>query len=66
MKESAEREKERVLREARREVLELQERLARKHGRAAELIEALEGRAVLAGAIARGEDQGQNSGTFAV
>jgi len=47
-------------------LLEQQERLARKHGRTAELVEALEARAVLANAIALGEDQGQGSGTFAV
>jgi hypothetical protein len=47
-------------------VFEHQERIARKHGRPAELVEALEGRAVLAAAAARGEDQGQGSGIFSV
>lgn len=46
--------------------LEHFERLARKHGRTPALVEALEGRAVLASAIARGEDQGQGSGMFSV
>ena len=46
--------------------LDQMERLARRHDRSLELIEALEGRAVLAGAMARGEDQGQGSGAFSV
>ncbi len=40
--------------------------IARRHGRAAALVEALEARAVLAGAAARGENHGQGSGLFSV
>ena len=46
--------------------LDQMERLARRHDRSLELIEAIEGRAVLAGATARGEDRGQGSGAFSV
>jgi len=46
--------------------LEAWARLARRRGRAAALVEALEAHAVLAGGAARGEDQGQGSGLFSV
>ncbi len=46
--------------------LDQMERLARRHDRSVEVIEAIEGRAVLAAATAAGEDQGQKSGAFSV
>ncbi len=51
---------------ARWRVLEQLERVARRAGRHPERIVALEGRAKLAAAEARGEDQGQASGAFSV
>lgn len=51
---------------ARWRVLEQLERVARRAGRHPERIVALEGRAKLAAAEARGEDQGQGSGAFSV
>jgi tetratricopeptide (TPR) repeat protein len=51
---------------ARWRVLEHLERVARQAGRHPERIVALEGRAKLAAATARGEDQGQGSGAFSV
>lgn len=51
---------------ARWRVLEQLERVARRAGRQPERIVALEGRAKLAAAEARGEDQGQASGAFSV
>ncbi len=51
---------------ARWRVLEQLERVARRAGRHPERIVALEGRAKLASAEARGEDQGQASGAFSV
>ena len=51
---------------ARWRVLEQLERVARRAQRYPELILALEGRAKLAAAGARGEDQGQSSGAFSV
>jgi hypothetical protein len=46
--------------------LEMRARIARRHGRFAALVEALEARAVLASGAARGEDHGQGSGLFSV
>lgn len=51
---------------ARWRVLEQLERVARRAGRDPERIVALEGRAKLAAAEARGDDQGQASGAFSV
>lgn len=51
---------------ARWRFLEQLERIARKHDRVPDLIHALEGRAQLAGAAARGEDAGQGSGVFSL
>lgn len=51
---------------ARWRVLEQLERVARRAGRTLERTVALEGRAKLAAAEARGEDQGQASGAFSV
>jgi tetratricopeptide (TPR) repeat protein len=51
---------------ARFRTYEAMERLARRRDRVPELVEALEARAVLAASEARGEDQGQGSGAFAV
>ncbi|MFW5921487.1 MAG: tetratricopeptide repeat protein, partial [Polyangiales bacterium] len=51
---------------ARYRLVDMLERLARRHQRTDELIKALEAKAALASAIARGEDHGQASGTFAV
>src|SRR5690606_9321222 len=51
---------------ARWRVLEQLERVARRAGRHPERIVALEGRAKLAAAEGRGEDQGQASGAFSV
>lgn len=51
---------------ARWRVLHQLERVARRHRRHPELVVALEGRAKLAAADARGEDKGQASGAFSV